>query len=119
MKLEITTLLAIGLAASLVGNAVLGWQWAESGAECDTRVETAQRKAVEAERERANKADDESVAISSVVAAVTSEAVKAAIGDTHVREQAIRNVPVTGECRMPVGLPSLSDAIGEANAAAR
>lgn len=110
-------LTAFGL--SLAGNAFLGWQWAQAKAECRADMEKAARIAIANERKRADQADEQAVGISTVVAAATSEAVKAAIGGTHGREQAFRTVVVTGECRMPVGLPSLAPAIDEANAAAR
>jgi hypothetical protein len=108
---------AFGL--SLAGNAFLGWQWAQASAECDSRVERAAREAAEAELIKAAKDDEQAVGISTIVGAATNEAVKAAIGGTHVREHEIRTVVVTGECRMPGGLPSLAPAIDEANAAAR
>lgn len=118
MKLELTACLAIGLAVSLVGNAFLGWQWAGAKAECRADMQKAARIAIENERERASKADEEAVGIEVTTSAATTAATRKAQGDTHAREQAIRSVGTTGECRMPRGLPRLDPAVDEANAAA-
>lgn len=110
--------LAGGLALSLAANAFLGWQWAGAKAECRADMVEAAKIAIERERDRAGKADEEAVGISTIVGAATSAAVREVIGDTHERDKAIRAVPATGACRMPDGLPSLQSAIDEANAAA-
>lgn len=118
MNLQTTVVLAILLALSLLGNAVLGWQWAGAKAECRADMERAAGIAITNERTRADQADEESVGISVITAAATTAAVREILGDTHARDQATRSVPTTGECRMPAGLPSLQPAIDEANAAA-
>lgn len=110
--------IAGALALSLAANAFLGWQWAGAKAECRADMQKAARIAIENERKRADKADEEAVGISTIVGAATTAAVREVIGDTHEREQVIRAVPATGGCRMPAGLPSLQPAIDEANAAA-
>lgn len=118
MKLQLTGYLLIALALSLIGNAFLGWQLAQAGAECRADMERSARIAIDNERTRASKADEQAVGISTITAAVATANARKAQGDTHVREQAIGTVVVTGACRMPDGLPSLQPAIDEANAAA-
>jgi Flp pilus assembly protein TadB len=106
------------LAISLAANAFLGWQWAGAKAECRADMERAAKIATERERERASKADEEAVGIDVTTSAATAAASRKAQGNTHAREQAIRSVGTTGECRMPRGLPRLDSAVDEANAAA-
>jgi len=122
MKIQLTTGLAIGLALSLVGNAVLGIGWARSSAaaeaNCRADMVEAARIAIVRERKRAADAESESVAISTVTHAEGLAETRGAQGRTHARSQAINAVPVTGQCRMPVGLPSQQPAVDEANAAA-
>lgn len=118
MKLQLTGWLLIALAASLAGNAFLGWQWAGAKAECRADMEHAAVIAINNERARAAKADEESVGISVITGAEATTAARKAQGATDAREQQIRTVVVRGDCRMPDGLPSLQPAIDEANAAA-
>lgn len=118
MKIELVTGLAICLALSLAANAFLGWQWAGAKAECRADMQRAARIAIENERNRADKADEQAVGISAVESAKASAAAREAQGNTHEREKAIRTVVVAGDCRMPDGLPSLQPAVDEANAAA-
>lgn len=116
--MNLTIGLAVALALSLIGNAFLGWQWAGAKAQCRADMEKAARIAIDRERDKAEKNESQAVDISTTIAAATSEAVRNAIGDTHDRRQTIRNVVVSGACRMPDGLPSLQPAVDEANAAA-
>lgn len=110
--------LAGALVVSLAANAFLGWQWAGAKAECRADMVEAAKIAIERERDRAGKADEEAVGISVTTSAATAATTRKAQGNTHAREQAIRSVGTTGECRMPRGLPRLDPAVDEANAAA-
>lgn len=110
--------LAVALAASIAGNAVLGWQLAKSRETCRADMVTAARIAIENERDRAADADREAGKIAHETAADTRNDTVSAEEKTHAREHAIRQVVVTGACRMPDGLPELQPAIDAANAAA-
>jgi hypothetical protein len=118
VSLQLTIGLAIALLLSLIGNAVLGWQWAGAKADCRADMERSARLALTAERTRAGQADETSVGIATIEAAKTAAATRTAQGATHDRDRATRAVPVSGACRMPDGLPGLGPAVDAANAAA-
>lgn len=118
MKLTLVAWLLIGLAVSVLANAFLGWQWAGAKAQCRADMERSARIAIEAERERAGKADKDAGAIAEKTGKETGLAVAAGQGNTNEREVDIRTVVVHGDCRMPARLPRLDSAVREANAAA-
>lgn len=118
MKLELTALLAIGLVASLLGNAFLGWQWAESSAECAAKQQAAANKALRDEWKRLEGADRRALEIGREQGEQTARAARDAQQGTNEREDTYRRVPVTGACRMPDGLPDLRPAVEAARAAA-
>ena len=87
-------------------------------AECYAGQVEAAKLAIEAERRRAEKADAEAGQIADKSKNDAAKAVSTAQGNTNERSTQIRAVVVHGDCRMPVGLPDLSAAAREANAAA-
>jgi hypothetical protein len=105
------------LLLSLAGNAFLGWQWAESGAECDARVAEAERDAIADERERAAKDAKAASQIATDTHTDTMRAVTAVIKGALTREQQFAQTPVSGECVMPA-TPLLQSSIDAANRAA-
>ena len=118
MKLQLTGYLILALIVSALGNAFLGWKWAGAKAQCRADMERAARIAIDKERDRAGKAEEQSAGISTTTAAASAAQARKATGDTYARDQAIRGVPTTGECRMPDGMPSIQPAIDQANSAA-
>lgn len=107
---------ALGL--SLASNAFLGWQWAESSAECDAKQQAAANKALRAEWKRLEGADRRALEIGRRQGEQTAREARDAKQGTNEREDTYRRVPVTGACRMPVGLPDLRPAVEAARAAA-
>lgn len=89
-----------------------------SKAECKAKMLEAATLAITNERERAARADKQAGEIVNKTKGETAKAVARTEGQTNDRAQAIRNVVVRGDCRMPRGLPDLSAAAREANAAA-
>lgn len=116
--MRILIALSVALALSIAGNAVLGWKLAKAGEKCRAGMVEAARIAIERERERAGKADRQAGQIAQETGTETRKSAAVAQEKTHARDQAVSDVRVTGECRMPAGLPSLQPAIDEANAAA-
>lgn len=111
--------LALLLALSLLANVrLLRAHW-QAEATCRTAQAEGQAKAIAAEAARTAKADQQADTIAADTRTDTRTATRAAQGETDARTQQIRTVVVTGDCRMPDGLPSLQPAIDEANAAAR
>lgn len=111
--------LALLLALSLLANMrLLRAHW-QAEAACRTAQAEGKAKAIAAEASRAAKADKQADAIAADTRTDTRTATRAAQGKTDARTQQIRTVVVTGDCRMPDGLPSLQPAVDEANAAAR
>lgn len=117
MKLSLTVYLSAALALSLIGNALLGWQWVEAAAECDGRIVAAELGAVNAERARATKAGKEATRIAIAERTDTARAIVGVIKGMQGRDQDFSNVPTTGDCVMPDS-PSLQPAVDAANAAA-
>lgn len=117
MKLQLTGWLMIALGASVLVNLFLGWQWAGAKADCRADMERAAGIAISNERTRAAQAAEQAGEIARDTRADTREGVTAGQGNTNAREQAIRSGVVHGDCRMPVGLPRLTQAVDEANAA--
>lgn len=117
MRLSLTGYVLIALAASLLANAYLGWQWAGAKAECRADMERAAFIAITDERARAAKAATQAGEIARDTKADTREGVTEGQGNSNAREQNIRAAVVHGDCRMPVGLPRLTQAVSEANAA--
>lgn len=117
MRLSLIGYVLIALAASLLGNAWIGWQWAGAKAECRADMERAAFIAITDERARAATAATRAGEIARDTKADTREGVTAVQGNSNAREQNIRGVVVHGDCRMPIGLPRLTQAVIEANAA--
>jgi len=117
MKLGLVAYLSIALAASVAGNALLGWQWAEAGAECETEKAKAVADALKAEREQAAKHERDARDIATATHTDTMRAVTAVIHGALASERTFLQTPVYGDCRMPA-TPSLQPAIDAANAAA-
>jgi hypothetical protein len=118
MKLQALGYALIALALSLAGNAFLGWQWAESSVECKAKQLAAANSALREEWKRLEGADRRALEIARRIGAETADAARDAQQGTNQREDDYRRVPVTGECRMPVGLPDLRPAVEAARAAA-
>lgn len=118
MRLTLSGYLLLALLLSTAGNGFLVWRLAGSVERCKGQMVSAALKAIENERDRANKADKEAADITKDTKADTREDVTGAQGKTNDRDQAFRGVPTFGDCRMPAGLQSLQPAIDEANAAA-
>lgn len=93
-------------------------KWSSAGARCDARI--AQAGLAAAAEARTEYAQGLSTALQVAVDA-RADAAKArevAASSTSERDVQIVRVPVTGECTMPPGLPSLTPAVQEARDAA-
>ncbi|MGG6461413.1 hypothetical protein [Solilutibacter silvestris] len=88
-------------------------------AECKAGMFQAASIAIQNERDRAAKADKQAAEIADKAKAVTAKAVATDQGKTNERSTQIHGVQLHGDCRVPVGMPDLSAAAREANAAAR
>lgn len=119
MKLTLTGYLLIAMIASAGANVFLGWRLASASQRCRVEMVEAAKIAIEDERKRAAKDEATAAGIAADTKNEARDAVAASQETTNDREAAIRTVVVRGDCRMPVGLPSLQPAIDEANAAAR
>ncbi|KLJ02831.1 hypothetical protein [Luteimonas sp. FCS-9] len=111
--------LITALAVVAVWAGIATYFWATGSVRCDARMAEQRaedaRAAIEAQGAALGKATE---IFGSELAKARTEGTAAA-GNTHTRETLIREVRVTGECVMPVGLPSLAPAVEEARAAAR
>jgi hypothetical protein len=115
---NLTTTLGAALAVALLWGGFATQRWISADARCDTRVTQAELDAVNAERERADHADKDGAKLfKRVRSGVTSDLLTAKEA-TSTRSATMRTVSVSGECRMPAGLPSLSPAVKEARDAA-
>lgn len=119
MKISLTGYLLLALALSAVGNAFLSWRLVGAGARCRVSMVEAAKAAIMNERARAAEAEEQASEIATDEKQKGRDAATANEVSTNGRETAIRSVVVHGDCRMPVGLPSLQPAVDEANAAAR
>ena len=94
------------------------WRWAGSGPRCDARIAEQRADDLEAAGKAQREALAEAAAAHAAERRDTRAAQTAAAGSTHTRETVIREVPVTGQCVMPAGIPSLAPAVKEARDAA-
>jgi hypothetical protein len=116
--MNLTATLGAALAVSLLWGGFATQRWISADARCDTRVTQAELAVVNAERERAEKADKDAAKLfERVRSGVTSDLLTAKEA-TSTRSATMRTVSVSGECRMPAGLPPLSPAVQEARDAA-
>ncbi|GAB2619776.1 hypothetical protein [Novilysobacter erysipheiresistens] len=118
MKLQLTACLLIALGLSMLANAFLGWQWAQSGAECETTKATAVVVANTQVRKDEGERDTKLDRVTAETQTDTRNAVAEVQEDARDRTQAIDRVVVRGDCRRPDGLPSLDAAVDQARAAA-
>lgn len=118
MPLNLTGWLLVACAVLSLSLAFAVQRVLSAGARCDTKIESAKLAAVEAERERATKADAAAAAMFADVQSEVRSSLDTAADATADRDAKIHTVYVTGECRMPAGLPPLSDAVKEARDAA-
>lgn len=89
-----------------------------SKAECRALMVEAATVAINQERERALKADQQAGRIQRDTKNDTRKGTRRAQEDTNARNQAFQAARTTGACRMPDRLPRLDPAIAAANAAA-
>lgn len=108
---------ALLLGLSLWGNVHQYGTVRSAKAECRAQMEEVARRAVEAEFDRARAAEKRSRDIADKIKRAVEQERKRQKDNTNGRKQQIDDVRVTGSCVMPDGLPDLSPAVGEANAA--
>lgn len=94
------------------------WKWSTSSARCDARISEQRADDLEAAGKAQREALTEAAEAHAAERRDTRTAQTAAAGSTHTRETVIREVPVTGQCVMPAGIPSLAPAVKEARDAA-
>lgn len=116
--MRLTLGLCIALALSLLANGVLGWKLAGAKPKCEASKAVATVEADRAVRADETKRDTKLDRITTETKADTRKAVAVVEKQTDERAQAIDRVPAAGDCRAPVGLPSLDAAVDQANAAA-
>lgn len=119
MRLSLTGYLLVALILSALANGVLAWRLAGASQRCRAEMESAARIAITNEQKRAAGAERKATDIAAETKKEGREDAAASEIETNDRETAIRTVVLHGDCRMPVGLPSLQPAIDAANAAAR
>ena len=111
-------ILQVGLVLALV--LLARCHWIGVGVDrCEAKHASAQARADRRQEKQEARRDE----ISHAVATDTRQAAQKATGktkeDTRERAEQIEAVAVTGECRVPVGLPDLAPAVEAANAAHR
>lgn len=118
MKLSLAAYLAIALAIALVGDVVLLMKLGAAKPQCKADMAIATVHADQGVRKDEDKRDVKLDAVSIDTKADAHAAVATVEKQTNERAQTIDRVPVTGDCRAPVGLPRLDAAVDQANAAA-
>lgn len=111
-------ILLVLLALSLWGNLHQYGKLKSAGEKCHADIIEAAKRGIEAERERAAKADKQAGDIAHDTKDDTRKGTARAQENTNARQQAIDATRTTGACRMPDGLPRLGPAVAAANAAA-
>ncbi len=112
-------ILALALALSLWGNLHQYGTRRAAKETCRANMVEAAKKGIELERKRAATDEKQARGIAQDSKDKAGAEARGAQESTNGREAAIRTVVVRGDCRMPVGLPSLQPAVDEANAAGR
>lgn len=110
--------LLLALALSLAANVFFGWQWAQSGAECQAEQAEATVAANEQLREAEADRNTQLDAVTIETQTETRETVREVQTNASERAETIRRVVVRGDCVRPDGLPSLNAAVRKANRAA-
>lgn len=118
MKFSLTAYLAIALALSVIGNCVQLYRAGGAKPRCEAAQAKSVVKADRGVRADENARDKKLDAVSRDSKADTAQAVGKVESKTHERAAAIDAVPVSGNCRAPVGLPPLDAAVDQANRAA-
>ncbi len=110
--------LGLLLVGSLWGNLHQYGTARSAKAECKSGMKEAALIAIQNERERAAKADKQAGEIADKAKGETANAVAQDEGNTNGRSRQLEAVVVRGGCYMPAGVPDLTPAVREANAAA-
>ena len=111
--------LVTALALVTLWAAIAMYFWATGSVRCDARMAEQRASDAHAAIEAQGAALGKATEIFGEELARARGEGTAAAGNTHTRETIIQRVPVTGQCVMPAGLPSLAPAVEEARAAAR
>ena len=119
MKLTLAGYLLIGLVASVLWGGFATFRWLTAGARCDARIAEGRADGEAAAREHYRRALQVAAGLAESERAMTAAALTEAAGNTTGRGTVILQVPVSGACVMPAGLPSLQPAVEEARRAAR
>jgi hypothetical protein len=112
-------ILGLLLVLSIAGNVHQYGTARAAQATCRTNMVAAAKAGIELERDRAAKAERQAQGIAQESKDKAAADARGAQENTNGREKKIHTVLVHGDCRMPVGLPSLQPAVDEANAPAR
>lgn len=118
MKLSLTFYLAAALVVSLVVNAVQLYLAGGQKPKCELGKAEAVIDANDQQRAEESKRDEKLDKVTWETQIQTRTAVVQVEKETNERAAAIDRVPVSGDCRAPVGLPDLDAAVDKANAAA-
>ncbi|GAB3388175.1 hypothetical protein [Lysobacter fragariae] len=112
------------LQISLIANAVLlaialflGWRLAGAAPRCDLKQATNTGKANFELRKEEGTRDKKLDKVATTTKADARKDVRKAQEQTRARAEAIDRLPADGSCRRPDGLPDLSSAVDQANAA--
>lgn len=111
--------LVTALVVVSIWSAFATWRWSTASSRCDTRIAEQRGKDAEAAIGAQSAALGEATRIFGEELSRARGEGTVAAGNTHTRETIIQRVPVTGQCVMPDGLPSLAPAVKEARDAAK
>lgn len=118
LRWNLTGSLAVACVVLALWGSFATYQWVTAGAECGQEKAQDSAQAQADENDRGAKADKVATGIFANVRGATDTVAAGAAERTEVRAAQIRTVYVTGECRMPEGMPSLEPAVQEARDAA-
>lgn len=118
MKLGLTGYLILAVALLGLSTALCGYKWATASARCRADMAEEVGKANEKVRKAEEDRDKALDKVTVETKADTKQEVTKAQEKTEERATVIERVVVTGSCKAPQGLPSLDNAVEEANKAA-
>lgn len=118
MKVSVLQASLVANAVLLVAALVLGWRLAGAAPRCEAKQAADTGNANVQVRKDEGTRDKKLDGVTAATKTETLGAVRQTQEQTYGRAAAIDRVPVTGDCRSPVGLPDLGAAVDQANAAA-
>ncbi len=118
MKLGLVGYLAIGLGVATLWSGFATYRWSTASVRCDARMAEAKAAGQAEAREFFDRQIKVAAGLAESERAMTAGALAVAAGNTGARQIAFVQVPTTGACIMPRGVPSLAPAVQEARDAA-